>query len=78
MYTFRVISNLRATRKMVENAIKSTTNKVVIDMHKVKLKALDQAIEDQKELKTYGGVQNLIDLAKKGLGKSTLFNELEE
>jgi hypothetical protein len=77
MDQFGVIQNLKHLKIHCEKQIKTTTDDILQGMWRTKVKALEQAITDQKELKYYGGVRNLIDMAKKGAETNNLFNEVE-
>ena len=77
MDPFAVKKNLEAIIVGYKNAIKRETSEVVIGMHKTKIKALEQAISDQKRLKYYGGVENLIKQAEKG-AETDLFNNVTQ
>jgi hypothetical protein len=77
MDQFGVIQNLKYLKVHCEKQVKTTTDDILQGMWRTKVEALKQAITDQKELKYYGGVKNLIDMAKKGAETNNLFNDIE-
>lgn len=75
MDTYFVRKNLEIIKKELTERLKGQIRQDARIVQQLKIDALDNAIAVQKELKEYGGIKNLIDMAKKGAERSNLFNQ---